>query len=183
MAVHYNQRATLVTNSMISSVTSDGFDINVNGDLDGSYQFKGTIQSGYSGCGLPTIPYVNIKIKDDISWTKMTCYFEMTGTASCWWFNQGDGNFQNYNEALGDRIFKDTNAFSSNANFVKKLYACDNDNNNFFHSTYATGGATSVKSFWVTSRRILNENLSGPYHKRICNPTGYYILIKNIFIF
>jgi len=181
MAVHYNQKATLVTNSMIDSVTTNAITTTANGDVGGSYQFRGTINA--SGCGSGTASFVSIRIKDTIPWTKMTCYFEMDGVASCWNFNESLGNMEGYNEALGDRIFRDTNAFSSNANFQKKLNACDNNNTNFFHSAFATGGAASVKSFWVTTRRTINGSLSGPYHKRECNDTARYILISNIFIF
>ncbi len=180
MAVHYNQKATLVTNSMIDSVTTAGITTIVNGDFNGAYQFKGTIN--LSGCGSPDSS-VSIRIKDTIPWTKMTCYFEMDGVASCWSFNESGGNMQTYSEASGDRIFRDTNAFSSNANFQRKLNACDNDNTNFFHSSFATGGTNSIKSFWVTTRRTINGSLSGPYHHRSCNDTGKYILITNIFIF
>jgi hypothetical protein len=180
MAIHYNQKATLVTNSMIDSVTTNLITTTVNGDVGGAYQFRGIIDS--PGCGQPPSS-VSIRIKDTIPWTKMTCYFEMDGTASCWDFNQSNGNMQTYNESLGDRIFRDTNAFSSNSNFVKKLFACDNENTNFFHNSFATGGANSIKSFWVTTRRTINGNLSGPYHYRSCNTTGRYILITNIFIF
>ena len=165
---------------MVDSVTSDNVTVLQNGDENGSYVFKGTITA--SGCGGPD-SWVSIKLKDSISWSKMTCYFEMTGTASCWNFNESLGNMLTYNESLGDRIFNDSNAFSSNSNFVKKLNACDNLNTNFFHADFATGGNASIKSFWVTTRRNINGNLSGPYHKRSCNTTGYYILIKNIFIF
>lgn len=181
MAVHYNQKATLVTGSMIDSVVANNTTIVTNGDVNGSYEFKGIINA--AGCGSGVASDVFIKIKNTISWSKMTCFFEMDGVASCWNFNEGGGNMLTYSEASGDRIFRDTNAFSSNANFVRKLNACDNDPSNFFHSAFATGGSSSIKSFWVTSRRNMNGNISGPFHGRQCNDTGKYILIKNIFIF
>lgn len=181
MAIFYGRKSTKITNSLVDSVVTTGSPtVITNGDVNGFYEYKATINT--TGCGNPDTT-IFIKLKDTIPWTAMTCYFEMDGVASCWTFNQSGGNMQNYSESAGDRIFNDVNAFSSNANFVKQLTACDNEPTNFFHGSYATGGSNSVKSFWLTSRRIQNGSLSGPYHYRSCNDSGRYIYIKDIFIF
>lgn len=206
MAVFYNQKATLVTSDMVDLVVTTGMTTIIDGDVSGSYQYKGIFD--LFGCGNPNSA-VFIRLKDNIPWKKMTCFFEFNGTAACWAFNGGGnsttnpdpeanyvevtpettdlvpgGNLEQYDENLGDRIFRQINAFSSNTNFVRKGSACDNNPSNFFHPAFTTGGASSIKSFWMTCRRKDKSNgLSGPFHCRSCNSTGSYIIIKNIFIF
>jgi hypothetical protein len=189
---------TLVTNSMVNKVYVTGITTITNGDVNGFYQFKGTMNT--FGCGNPSSA-VFIELKDDINWSKMICQFEMTGGASCWSFNGGGsstgstggpevnpstpgfipgGNMEPYNEDLGDRIFKDINAYSSNPVFKRQLSACDGSANNAFRNL----DNPNVQSFWTYCRRKnKSSGLAGPFHSRSCTGIGYYILIKNIYIF
>lgn len=191
MAVHYNQKATLVTNSMVDAVITTGMTNTTNGDVNGSYAYQGTINLG--GCGNPNSA-VFIRLKDTIPWTKITCFFEMNGTASCWTFMGGSGfaevspetaglvpggNIEQFNSSLGDRIFRDNGTFVSNPAYAVKWSACDNAADNFFRFN-------DYKSFWTTGRRTnVSNGLAGIFHSRSCNTraTGTYIRISNIFIF
>ena len=204
MAIGYGAgRGYVVRASDVNNVYTTGITTTTNGNVGDTYVYQGTINLG--GCGNPNSA-VFIELKDTISWSKMTCYFEINGTAACWGFNGGGnsttnptstflevspptaglvpgGNMERYDQALADRIFWQQNAFSSNANFVTKGSACDNNSDNFFHPSFATGGSASIKSFWMTSRRKNQSNgLAGPFHCRSCNNGGTYILIKNIII-
>jgi len=189
MAVHYNQKATLVTNSMVDAVITTGMTTTINGNVDGSYVYQGTINLG--GCG-GNNSAVFVRLKDTIPWTKITCFFEMNGTAACWSFMGGSGftevspattglvgggNIEQYNASLGDRIFRDNGTFISNPAYVAQWSACDNNADNFFRFN-------DYKSFWTTGRRKDPSNgLAGIFHSRSCNGTGSYIKISNIFIF
>lgn len=192
MAVHYNQSSTLVTNSLVDAVITTGMTTTINGDVDGRYVYQGTINLG--GCGNPNSA-VFVRLKDTIPWTKITCFFEMTGTAACWAFMGGSsgagsgevnpatagliagGNLEQYNSALGDRVFRDNGTFVSNPAYAVKWSACDNDANNFFRFN-------DYKSFWCTGRRKdVSNGLAGIFHSRSCNATGVYIRISNILIF
>jgi hypothetical protein len=197
MSVKYGPGGYVIRAADVNSVYTTGITTTINGDVSGNYVYQGTINLG--GCGNPNSA-VFIELKDNISWSKMTCYFEMNGTAACWGFNGGGnattnptssflevspptaglvpgGNMERYDEALGDRIFWDSNAFTYSQTLTRKGSACDNDADNFFRFS------TPSKSFWMTCRRKDKSNgLAGPFHCRSCNSTGTYILIKNIII-
>lgn len=189
MAVHYNPKGTLVTNSMVDAVITTGMTTTINGDVNNAYVYQGTIN--LSGCGSPNSA-VFVRLKDIIPWTRMTCFFEMDGTAACWSFMGGSGftevtpattglipggNMEQFDRSLGDRIFRDNGTFISNPAYAVKLSACDNNADNFFRFN-------DYKSFWVTSRRKPSSNgLAGIFHSRSCNQTGKYIKISSIFIF
>lgn len=197
MAIKYGPGGYVIRASDVNAVYTTGITTTINGDVNGNYVYQGTINLG--GCGNPNSA-VFIELKDDISWSNMTCYFEMNGTASCWAFNGGGnattnpassflevnpattglvpgGNMERYDEALGDRIFWDSNAFTYSGTLTRKGSACDNDADNFFRFS------TTTKSFWMTCRRKDKSNgLAGPFHCRSCNTTGTYIIIKNIII-
>lgn len=190
MAVHYNQKATLVTNSMVDGVITTGMTNTTNGDVNGSYVYQGTIN--LSGCG-GNDSAVFVRLKDTISWSKITCFFEMNGIAACWSFMGGSGSFygvvpattglvpggniEQFNSSLGDRIFRDNGTFISNPSYTVQWSACDNEATNFFRYN-------DYKSFWATGRRKnISNGLAGIFHSRSCNTTGTYIKISNIFIF
>jgi len=184
--------ATLVTNSLVDGVFTTGMTNTTNGDVSGSYVYQGTINLG--GCGSPNSA-VFIRLKDDIPWNYLTCFFEMNGVAACWGFNGGNrgylevsprasnpnlipgGNLEPYDPSKGDQIYGGSNAFDDNPQFILQLSACDNEVTNFnrYNATY--------KSFWVTSRRKPNGNLAGPFHSRSCNSLGAYIRISRIYIY
>ena len=189
MAVHYNQKGTLVTNSMVDAVITTGMTTTINGDVNGSYVYEGTLNLG--GCGSPNSA-VFVRLKDTIPWRKITCFFEMNGTGACWGFMGGSGytevtpattgliaggNIEQFNSSLGDRIFRDNGTFISNPAYAVKWSACDGNADNFFRFN-------DYKSFWTTGRRKDPSNgLAGIFHSRSCNQTGKYIKISNIFIF
>jgi hypothetical protein len=198
MAIGYGAgTGYIVRASDVNAVYTTGITTTTNTDVDGTYVYQGTLTLG--GCGNPNSA-VFIQLKDNISWSKMTCYFEMNGSAACWAFNGGGnattnpttdflevsppttglvpgGNMQRYDEALGDMIFSDSDAFTLTPGLTRKGSACDNDANNFFRFSSTT------KSFWMTCRRKDKSNgLAGPFHCRSCNSVGSYILIKNIII-
>jgi hypothetical protein len=181
--------ATLVTNSLVDGVFTTGMTNTTNGDVNGSYVYQGTIDLG--GCG-GNNSAVFIRLKDTIPWNYLTCFFEMTGTSSCWGFNGGSngytevtpsnpniipgGNLEFYDPYKGDRIFGGNGTFAGNPNYTLKLSACDNSPDNFFRfNTY--------KSFYVTSRRKSQQELAGPFASRSCNTTGFYIRISQIYIY
>jgi hypothetical protein len=190
MSINYNQKATRVTQSMIDAVILTGMTTTVDADVDGSYVYQGTINLG--GCGSPNSA-VFIRLKDTVPWTKITCFFEMTGAAACWSFMGGSGflevtpetagligggNLETFNPSAGDRIFNDNGTFVSNPAYTVKWSACDNNADNFFQAN------SDYKSFWTTGRRKpLSAGPSGIFHSRSCNATGVYIRISNIFIF
>lgn len=187
MAVQYNQKSTLVTDSMIDAVITTGITTTVNEDVNGSYVYQGTMD--LSGCGNPNSALF-IRLKDTIPWSKITCFFEMNGTASCWAFMGGPGgispatpglisggNLETFNKSKGDKIFNDNGTFVSNPAFTEKWNACDNAANNFFRFN-------DFKSFYSTGRRKnVSSGLAGIFHQRSCNQTGKFIRISNIFIF
>lgn len=189
MAVHYNQKATLVTNALVDAVITTGITTTTNGDVDGRYVYQGTID--LAGCGNPNSA-VFVRLKDTVPWTRVTCFFEMDGTGACWTFMGGSGNaevspavaglipggnLEQYNATLGDRIFRDNGTFVSNPAYTPKWSACDNNADNFFRFN-------DYKSFWCTGRRKSSAlGLAGIFHMRSCNATNKYIRISNILIF
>ena len=189
MAFHYGNKSTLVTSDMVDDVITTGMTTTVDENVNGSYVYQGTVD--LAGCGNPNSA-VFVRLKDDIPWTKITCFFEMNGTASCWSFMGSSGylpvvpattgltpggNIETFNQSLGDRIFNDNGTFVSNPAYAVKWSACDNNSDNFFrYGTY--------KSFWTTGRRkSVSNGLAGVFHARSCNSTGAYIKISKIFIF
>jgi hypothetical protein len=188
MGVFLGPKSTLVTSSMVDAVITTGITTTINADVNGSYVYQGTIDLG--GCGNPNSA-VFIRLKDTIPWKKITVFYEMTGTASCWSFMGGagagispateglilGGNIESFNQSLGDRIFDDNGTFISNPAYAVKWGACDNNADNFFRFN-------NYKSFWTTGRRKnVSNGLSGVFHSRSCNTTGTYIKISKIYIF
>lgn len=179
----------LVTNSMVDSVITTGMTTTTNGDINGSYVYEGTLNLG--GCGNPNSA-VFIRLKDNpIAWTKITCFFEMNGTASCWSFMGtsgfgeaepatsgliSGGNIEEFSISSGDTIFDDNGTFVSNSAYAVKWSACDNNADNFFRFN-------DVKSFRTTGRRKdISNGLAGIFHLRSCNQIDKYIRVSQIYI-
>lgn len=176
MAIHYNQRATKVTSSMISSITLFNVTMTLNSDIEGGFVFEGYHTTG--GCGAAQDSGVLILLKDDISWSKICFKWEGTGIASCWSFmgssNWGastgtaSGNLLSYNEANGDRLHDNFLTWEVPAYQThNRTTACDNDANNFFRFN-----STQFKRFRMTRRRNVGAGLAGIHHGRSCNTTG-----------
>jgi len=148
----------------------------------GGYQVKVTHDT--SGCGSSQSNYFYLELKSSLVGKYISCEFEMTGVASCWGFNDAGyalgGNLLSYSESSGDLIpnYRSLNSWEKTQfQSHNKISACDNDSNNFFHSSYHTG---NPKKLLMRRRR---DNLSanfGPSHGRSCNNTGVYTIIRNI---
>jgi hypothetical protein len=186
MALISNTNAQLVTVDDVEAVYANNMTSVVSGEYfrDGGYYWEG--YNVYGGCGNANGDAgVVIVLKDNIQWNRAMCLYEMTGTASCWsfWGNSGGGgygvsgpnvppeinslypggNMKSY-AGMGLTVNSDpqgvhywqTNCFSSNSNFTYKWSACDNNNQNFMHGGYATGGG-GYKAVWIKADRAINR--------------------------
>jgi hypothetical protein len=145
------------------------------------YQIKVTHDT--TGCGNPS-SYFYLELKNDISWSRISCEFEVEGVASCWGFNDGsyalDGNLQSYNESSYDIIpnYRAINSWEkSQFQSHGRISACDNESNNFFHGSFHTG---NPKRFLMRRRKNNLSNRGGLSHGRSCNNSGVYSIIRNI---
>lgn len=119
-----------------------------------------------------------IFIKDIIPWTYITYKIYLVGTASCWAFSHGtnyaaaDANIKTWDSNL-DRVFFAQNCWEL-PQFTLKMFACDNNSDNFMHGGYAVG---AYRSFMTTRRRNSMASLAGIAHGRACvSPTGQSIV-------
>ena len=167
-----------VTANMVSSVSYSGpYTVNASGnDSNGFYYLD--FSHGNGGCDSSGFA---IKINSSIEWSYLVCKYYCEGYASCWNFN-ADGyspssGMLSYSEGSGDRIFDYVSCFE-NATFQRKSSACDNDNTNFMHSSFAT---SSSRSFYMLSRRN-GTSSDGPTHGRACNYLGRTI-VTDIYIY
>ena len=122
-----------------------------------------------------------LELKDNISWSKIAYDMIMYGYASCWGFNDAGysngGNLLTYNESLGDMVYNCLNSWEKiQFQTYNKQSACDNQSDNFFHGSFATG---DPKVFRMIRRRNINGSLAGIAHGRACNGYGT-TLITNI---
>jgi len=184
MGTVYGINSTIVTTDMINSVTTTGGTIL--SQTTGATPYEITFRHDLSGCGSADSGIL-ILINDTIPWTNISFTWSGTGTASCWSFmhpssNFGSatgtatGNLLSYDESLGDTIVRpyltwEVSAYQSHG----KIYACDNDANNFFR--FNSG---EYKSFHMTRRRNVNGSLAGIHHGRSCNSTSSNTIIRNI---
>lgn len=173
-----NKTFRRVTADMIDVVNYSGtYSINASGtDSNGFYYLD--FQHGNSGCDSSGF---SIKLKSQYNWSYLVCKFYCEGYASCWNFN-ADGyspssGMLSYSEASGDRIFDYLNCFE-NTTFQRKSSACDNENHNFMHGSFAT---SSSRSFYMLSRRN-GTSSAGPTHGRACNNPAKTI-VSEIYIF
>lgn len=186
MTVFYGRKAYRVTADKISSVTNVNGTIISQGDINEGYEI--TFQHDTAGCGAADSGLF-VAIKDFIPWTNISMEFYLTGTASCWSFNNGGyvgsagnsgtGYLLSYNSSL-DVISKAVNSFEL-PQYTKQMNACDNASTNFMHSSYYTG---AFRKFSITRRRDSSGNLAGPCTGRSCNSTGAgsWTTIRNIYV-
>ena len=183
MSLISNVDAKLVTVDDVETVVYNNMQNITEGEYfrDGGYYWEG--YNIYGGCGNANGDAgVIVVLKDNMLYNRVMVFFEMTGTASCWSFlgNSGGAGFGNggpnvppeyagiykggnmkpyagsvNNDPQGN-FYWQTNAFDSNSNFTYKWSACDNNNQNFFHGAWATGGG-GYKSLWTWGKRASNR--------------------------
>lgn len=188
MATTYGIATTLVTTANVNLVGTTGGTIisaGNNGPLDG-YQI--IFQHDTGGCGSAPDSGVYIELNDINPWMNITFEWLGVGFAACWSFTHSSGfgggagpvaaNLINYDEAAGDRVSRpfltwEVAQFQSHS----KVYACDNDDNNFFR--YNEG---VYRSFFMKRRRNSSLTYAGIHHGRSCNSTGAgaTTIIRNI---
>ena len=137
-----------------------------------------------NGCGNSGDGGIRVELKDPIPWTKITFEWYMTGTASCWWFNQGSayfgyGNLQPFSTTL-DSVSRCVNSFEL-SKYTLQMTACDNATTNFMHGSQKTG---DYRSFFSTRRRNSMSSLANINFQLSCNGTGpsNYFILRNIFV-
>jgi hypothetical protein len=182
-------KSTKVTSSMISSIVTTGGTITAQGNTGRNGAFSVTFRHDVSGCG-GADSGILVLLRDDISWTKIGFDWEGNGTAACWSFmnttggnfggatGTSDGNMIQYGTGAGDTIINpyltwEVPEFQSH----NRVYACNNDANNFFNHN-----SGEYKKFRMVRTRNTSGNLAGIHHGRSCNATGVYTIIKNIYI-
>lgn len=166
----YGPRGHIITNYDVDSITTQNLtSIDKNGDEKGSFHFKCTIPA--DGCG--SASGFIILLKDVIPWTKISYKVEITGTSSCWNFNHNTNylpagvphNILAWNSSL-DRVVRCSNSFEQ-PQFTLKMYACDNNADNFYHSSFHVG---NPKIFTAIRRRdAIGNGLAGPAIGIDCN--------------
>jgi hypothetical protein len=167
-----------VTPNMIDSVGYSGtYSVNASGaDSNGFYYLD--FAHGNGGCDSSGFA---IKIKSAYDWSYLACKFYCEGVASCWNFN-ADGyspssGMLSWDSSQGDRIYDYLNCFEY-SQFAKKSSACDNNSDNFMHSSFAV---SSTRSFYMLSRRN-GTSSAGPTHGRACNYLGRTV-VTEIYIY
>jgi hypothetical protein len=181
-------RSTKVTSSMINSISITGGTITAQGDTGKNGAFSITFRHDVSGCG-GADSGISIILKDVIPWTRIGFDWEGNGVASCWSFmNTNGGNFgaatgnttgnllaygQPNDTIINSYLTWEVPAYQSH----DRVYACDNDANNFFR--FNSG---EYKKFRMVRTRDTSGNLAGLHHGRSCNSTGSFTIIKNIYI-
>lgn len=176
--MHYGLKATRISSYDISSITIGNCSIASQGDTNNGYQIQFT--NAGSGCTLNVTFY--IELKDNVSWSNISCEFYLVGTASCWAFNQASngavtGNLVSYNSSI-DTITAAKNCFEL-PQFNKQMVVCDNASTNMFHSSFAVG---AYRSFRINRRRSSLVLPAGISHSRNCIGLNGYTIVRNIFV-
>ena len=184
MASKYGKNIYRISSSLVNGVYYYGGTVLFSGDVNGSFEVQ--FRHDSSGCGNPDSG-IFVEIKDFISWTNIVMQYSLTGTASCWGFNDSNGYGKSVgNNGTGNLLAFDSsidgaknsiNAFEDPA-YTLKTRACDNNADNFMRFN------SSGRSFFMYRRRDSSGNLAGPQHGRSCNSTGSgsVTTIKNIFV-
>jgi hypothetical protein len=191
MSVNYNPRARLVTADEVQTLTILNMTTTFNGDRNGSYVYEG--YHNVAGCGGPESG-VQIILKDNIPWTRISFLFEGTGGSACWSFMSSSGqravdtgiptgNLLDFSEAAGDRIYDGWLSYTGNGNVggidSPRTSRCDNDPGNWMNFN-----TSLFRRFRMNRRRNVGVGLAGIHHGRSCNGTGTgnVTRISNIFI-
>lgn len=176
MAINYGRNYRKITLSDISSISIvNSTNTSAIDDENGAVlQFS---HSSSVGCGSSGF---TILLKDTTPWTRITYKIYLTGTTSCWAFSQGtsyvpaDANILVWDSSQ-DRVFFSKNCWEL-PQYTLKMSACDNNSDNFFHGSYATG---TYREFYTTRRRNSTASLAGLSCGRACMGDGTTI-ISNI---
>ena len=117
------------------------------------------------------------------AWTKISWKTWFNFASSCWSFannnneyGTGSHNILSWNSSL-DKISKPTNSFEL-SQYAIKMSACDNNSDNFAHTSYLTGSSRN----WNMFRRRNGTNTSGPAAGFACTSGGTCI-ISQIVVF
>jgi hypothetical protein len=190
MATGYGIKSTLVTSANIhavnlyncTTITAETGNIGPNG----GYQVKVSHNTG--GCGSEQDNGIFLELNDTVPWTRITWEWLGTGTGACWSFNHSSGFGGGAGPTTGYLQNYDANLDVISRSFLSwevaeyqshsRVYACDNDANNFFRFN---GG--EFKSFFMNRRRDTSGNKAGIHHGRSCNTTGVFSIIRNIRIY
>lgn len=179
MSIAYGPSGIKVDQRLINSIGITGGTI-LSTENNTENGFTVTFQHDTVGCGGPDSG-IFVELKDTILWSRISCRFRLLGTAACWSFmNTGGGNYGAdagssgtgymlpYSEANGDKILRSYLA-QLESQFIThdKVYACDNDSNNFMRYN---GG--EYKTFTIVRRRSVSATLAGIHHGRSCNSAG-----------
>lgn len=177
----------LVTSNNINSITlSNSVIVDAetgNVGPDGGYQLKCYRDVSGDFCTTNT---VYLELNDSFPWTNISCEIIVGDYSACWGFNnsQSNGHLLPYSEVDGDIIPFERCKYSweyPEFQTHNKVWACDNESNNFFHPSFQKG---DPKSFLMRRRRDTSGSLAGIYHNRACSSTGTgsYIIIRKIHI-
>lgn len=183
MSIKYGTNSRKITLSDINQVVqANCTQLDSGVDSDGGYYIK--MQINNFGCGGSPNSKFYVELKDNKAWTKISYEVYIEGVASCWNFNNygsyGFGNLLEF-DVNQDKIFYSKNSFEL-PQFAKKMNACDNNSDNFYHTSFKVG---TFRSFFVTRRRnTSNSNLANLNFELSCNSTGSssFILLRNIFV-
>tara|TARA_R110000737_G_C14332123_1_gene441706 strand:+ start:31 stop:600 length:570 start_codon:yes stop_codon:yes gene_type:complete len=186
MGIFRGPKATLVTSDLVNSVATTGGTIMSQGNTGPNGGYTITFKHDLGGCGSADSGIL-ILLKDDFSWNRMAFDWEGNGTAACWSFMHTsgfgastgtvNGNMSpldsiNVDAIINPELTWEVSAYQSH----NRVYACDNNANNFFRFN-----SSSYKKFRMLRTRIADTtNLAGIHHGRSCNSTGAFTVIKNI---
>jgi hypothetical protein len=178
MAVGYGPVSRLLTSNDINNITIANSTLISSGiDINGGYYV--TFQPNNYGCGVTPNSSLQVELKDNSLWTKITYEMYFTLTSSCWNFNNygtfGTGNLLTFNSTI-DRVFNCVNSFevidggTGLPKYTKQMNACDGATTNFLLSGNQTG---TYRSFFVTRRRDTSTSaLVKLICELSCNATG-----------
>lgn len=135
-----------------------------------------TFTSPNVGCGATGATMIINDATIPFQWTKIAWKTRINFTSSCWNLahsnnNTGVGahNILGWDPALGDAVSRSVNSFEL-PQYALKMFACDNDANNFLHQTYATGSFRE----WNMYRRRNGTNTAGPAIGFACTGGGVF---------
>ena len=182
MATKYGRNITTVTSDLVYGVSLTNATVNASntGNFNGKYQLRVDHQG--VGCGSSGF---YLELNDNVPWSNITFEVYLVGTCSCWSFCTGgyapaSGNILSYNEGNGDLISRAFNSWElSQFQTHNRESACDNDSNNFFHSSFSVG---DPKRFFMRRRRNVNGSRAGIALGRACIGSVGYSIVQNIVI-
>ncbi|XP_031562556.1 uncharacterized protein LOC116298301 [Actinia tenebrosa] len=182
-----------VTNAMIKSTYNLGVRMTHN-DVGGKLVITGNVYSNGCGGGAGSIAVTYIRG----DWVQIRYTQEFRGSASCWKifgttaYPKYSSNIafhpnplqqkpvvalQDYSEADGDGIFNELHMNSlTNNKFDGRVYRCDNNRDNFWHTNNGDGLRRATV---MLRRRSLTEN-AGIVTETSCGTPSY--VIKDVYV-